>query len=146
MDTLRVRIDKWLWAARFYKTRGLAADEIHKGRVEINGQPVKASREVRVGDSLTLRTPIGPRTVVVQALSEQRGPAPVAQTLYAETGRSGRAAPHGCGARPQPRSGPPRQARPPRHGACLGCALERLDGLLTQQAFSRPWGCQSVSF
>lgn len=88
MDTPRVRIDKWLWAARFYKTRGLAVDEIHKGRVEINGQPVKASREVRLGDTLVLRMSTGPRTVVVQGLSERRGPAPVAQTLYAETADS----------------------------------------------------------
>lgn len=81
----RVRLDKWLWAARFYKTRALAADEIGHGRVAVNGQPAKASREVRVGDRIELPQGSVRRTVVVAALSEVRGPAVVAQTLYAET-------------------------------------------------------------
>ncbi len=88
MDTPRIRIDKWLWAARFYKTRGLATEELHKGRVESNGQVAKASREVRVGDTLIVRLPGGPRTVIVQGLSERRGPAPEAQALYQETEES----------------------------------------------------------
>ncbi len=86
--TDRVRLDKWLWAARFFKTRSLAADEIGKGRVEVNGQPAKASREVRPGDRVELRQGSVPRTVVVKALSEMRGPAPLAQGLYEETAES----------------------------------------------------------
>ena len=83
MDTLR--IDKWLWAARFYKTRSLAVEEISKGRVLINEQPVKPAREVRTGDLVTLRQGPITRVVKVKALSGQRGPAPVAQQLYEET-------------------------------------------------------------
>ena len=84
----RVRIDKWLWAARFFKTRGLAGDEIGKGRVSVNGQAAKASREVRIGDVIELRQGPVLRGVVVQALSVMRGPASVAQTLYEETAES----------------------------------------------------------
>lgn len=83
-----VRIDKWLWCARFFKTRSLAAQEIDKGRVAINGQVVKASREVRVGDTVALRQGQVPRTVVVRGVSHVRGPAPVAQQLYEETAES----------------------------------------------------------
>ena len=81
----RVRIDKWLWAARFYKTRSLATDEIGKGRVHVNGQAAKASREVKPGDLITLRGIDITRTVTVLGLSQVRGPAPVAQLLYSET-------------------------------------------------------------
>jgi ribosome-associated heat shock protein Hsp15 len=84
----RVRLDKWLWAARFYKTRGLAAEEIAKGRIEVNGQPAKASREVREGDLIAIRHAQQPRTVTVKGLSVVRGPAPVAQQLYEETAES----------------------------------------------------------
>jgi len=84
----KVRLDKWLWAARFFKTRSLSADEIGKGRVQVNGQAAKASREVRVGDRIELRQGHVARTVVVKAASEQRGPAAVAQTLFAETAES----------------------------------------------------------
>jgi ribosome-associated heat shock protein Hsp15 len=84
----RMRLDKWLWAARFYKTRSLAADEIGKGRIEVNGQVAKASRELHPGDTVTLRHPPTPRTVVVRGLSQMRGPAPVAQALYEETPES----------------------------------------------------------
>jgi len=80
-----VRIDKWLWAARFYKTRSLATDEINKGRVLVNQQPVKPARELKVGDKVELRHGVVLRTVIVRALSAQRGPAPVAQQLYEET-------------------------------------------------------------
>lgn len=83
MDSLR--IDKWLWAARFYKTRSLAADEIGKGRVQINGQDAKASREVKAGDTVWLRQGHTERTVKVLGISAVRGPAPVAQQLYEET-------------------------------------------------------------
>jgi len=83
-----LRIDKWLWAARFYKTRSLAADEIRKGRVEVNGQTAKASRELRPGDLVELRRGALVQTVSVTALSDMRGPAPAAQALYAETADS----------------------------------------------------------
>lgn len=84
----RVRLDKWLWAARFYKTRALAAEEIGLGRVSINGAPAKASREPRPGDLLSLRQGPLTRTVQVLALSRTRGPAAAAQALYAETAES----------------------------------------------------------
>jgi len=87
-DDTRVRLDKWLWAARFYKTRALASEEIAKGRVEVNGQAAKASREVRVGDLIAIRHPQQPRTVQVKRLGLVRGPAPVAQQLYEETADS----------------------------------------------------------
>ena len=87
-DRHRVRLDKWLWAARFYKTRALAAEEIGLGRVSINGAPAKASREPRPGDLLSLRQGAVLRTVQVLALSATRGPATVAQALYAETPES----------------------------------------------------------
>ena len=84
----RLRIDKWLWAARFYKTRTLATDELDKGRVAINGQEVKPAREVKVGDTVSLRREGVTRTVVVKGVSDTRGPAPVAQQLYEETAES----------------------------------------------------------
>ncbi len=84
----RLRIDKWLWAARFYKTRSLAVDELVLGRVEVNGQTAKPSREVKVGDTVAVRRDALTRTVVVLGLSGQRGPAPVAQQLYEETAES----------------------------------------------------------
>ena len=82
------RIDKWLWAARFFKTRTLAARACELGRVEANHQPVKPSREVRVGDSLKVRTEGGDFEVEVLLLADMRGPASVAQTLYRETDES----------------------------------------------------------
>ena len=81
----KLRIDKWLWAARFYKTRSLATDEINKGRIAVNDQVVKPAREVKVGDSVAMRREGQVRTVLIQALSDVRGPAPKAQLLYAET-------------------------------------------------------------
>jgi ribosome-associated heat shock protein Hsp15 len=80
------RIDKWLWAARFFKTRSIAVEEIGRGRVQVNGQDInKPAREVKPGDIVSLRQGHVPRTVVVKGLSEVRGPAPVAQQLYEET-------------------------------------------------------------
>ena len=79
------RIDKFLWAARFYKTRSLATEEVNKGRVQIAGQNVKPAREVKPGDLLTLRQGPVQRTIEVIGISQARGPAPVAQALYAET-------------------------------------------------------------
>ena len=83
-----VRIDKWLWAARFYKTRSLATEEVQKGHVQVNGADVKASREIRVGDRIVLLQAKVLRTVVVNGLSEQRGSATIAQQLYEETAES----------------------------------------------------------
>ena len=80
-----MRIDKWLWAARFFKTRSLASHACELGRVQYNGQPSKPSREIRVGDLLRIKTPGGDFEVEVVLLSEMRGPATVAQTLYRET-------------------------------------------------------------
>jgi ribosome-associated heat shock protein Hsp15 len=80
-----VRMDKWLWAARFFKTRSLAGRACELGRIDSNGQPAKAAREVRVGDLLRVKNPSGEFQIEVLALSEMRGPAPVAQTLYRET-------------------------------------------------------------
>lgn len=80
-----VRIDKWLWAARFYKTRALASKACELGRVTSHGQPVKPAREVRVDDMLQIRTEGGEFEVAVRGLSEVRGPAPEAQKLYEET-------------------------------------------------------------
>ena len=85
----RLRIDKWLWAARFYKTRSLAAEEIGKNRVQVNGDIAKASREVKAGDLVALRLAGGlVRELRVRGISGQRGPAPVAQQLYEETPES----------------------------------------------------------
>ena len=81
----RHRLDKWLWAARFYKTRAVAAEDIAKGRVSVNEQVAKASRELREGDVVELRQGGGSRTLIVKALSRLRGPAPTAQALYEET-------------------------------------------------------------
>lgn len=79
-----VRLDKWLWAARFYKTRALAAEAVDGGKVDVNGDRPKRSRALRVGDRLSIRLGPGEHVVVVRALSERRGPASIAVTLYAE--------------------------------------------------------------
>lgn len=84
-DVDRVRLDKWLWAARFFKTRALATEAIEGGKVHVNDQRVKPARAVRVGDVLEVRRGFETMVVIVQALAEQRGPAKVAQTLYTET-------------------------------------------------------------
>jgi len=80
-----VRMDKWLWAARFFKTRAMAARACELGRIGSNGQPAKASRDVRTGDRLHVKNDGGDFEVEVLLLSEQRGPAAFAQTLYLET-------------------------------------------------------------
>ena len=81
----RVRIDKWLWAARFFKTRSLATDAVDGGKVELNGERAKPAKPVKVGDEIRLR--VGPyeHVLIVRALGERRGPASVAQGLYDET-------------------------------------------------------------
>ena len=90
----RLRIDKWLWAARFYKTRSLASEEIVKGRVQVNTQDAKPSREIKAGDTVVIRQGPVLRTVTVLAISAQRGGASVAQLLYSETPESIRAREH----------------------------------------------------
>lgn len=88
----KVRIDKWLWAARFYRTRSLAKQAIEGGKVHYAGSRVKTSKEISVGDELTIRqggaTAMSEKTIVVKALSTQRGNATIAQTLYEETEES----------------------------------------------------------
>jgi ribosome-associated heat shock protein Hsp15 len=84
----KTRIDKWLWAARFFKTRSLAADAIGGGKVSLNGDGVKPAKMIQIGDEIRVR--LGPyeHVVIVRGLSERRGPASVAQTLYEETANS----------------------------------------------------------
>ena len=84
----RVRLDKWLWAARFYKTRGLAVEAIDGGKVQVAGDRVKRARLVRVGEQLRVRQGPYEHIIVVRALSERRGPAPEAAKLYQETPES----------------------------------------------------------
>jgi ribosome-associated heat shock protein Hsp15 len=83
-----VRIDKWLWAARFFKTRSMAADAVDRGRVRIGGEPVKPARAVKVNDKIFIDNGASRWEVVVLGLSDKRGPAPVAQALYRETEES----------------------------------------------------------
>ena len=106
-----VRMDKWLWAARFFKTRALAARSCELGRIRSNGQPAKPARDVKVGDMLHITNDGGDFEVEVLLLSEMRGPASVAQTLYRETDASREAAPEtggraesGRSLRPHPRA------------------------------------------
>jgi ribosome-associated heat shock protein Hsp15 len=80
----QVRLDKWLWAARFYKTRSLATEAVLGGHVQVNGVRVKPAKDVRVGDRLDLRIGVVPWSIVVTGLSDRRGPAAVARTLYEE--------------------------------------------------------------
>ena len=89
MDSLRplqfLRVDKWLWAARFFKTRAMASRACDLGRILANGQPAKPAREIRIGDRLQVTNDGGEFHIDVLLLSDVRGPAPVAQTLYRET-------------------------------------------------------------
>ncbi len=84
----RVRIDKWLWAARLFKTRGIAAEAVSGGRVHVNGTRVKPAKEVRVGDTIEIAAPGVRRTFNVKGLSDRRGPPAVAGQLYEETADS----------------------------------------------------------
>ena len=88
---MTVRLDKWLWAARFFKTRTLAAEAIDAGRVEVNGERAKRSRAITVGDKLRIRKPPFEQVIEVLGESEQRGPASVAATLYSESEESRKA-------------------------------------------------------
>ena len=87
-STDRVRLDQWLWAARFYKTRGLAAEAIDGGKVDVNQARVKRAKMVQVGDEVRIRQTPFEHVVIVRGVSEQRGPASVAATLYEETAES----------------------------------------------------------
>ena len=84
----RVRLDKWLWAARFFKTRAMAADAIDGGKVDVNGAKVKRAKTVQAGDQVIVRQPPFEHVVIVHGVSERRGPASVAATLYEETAES----------------------------------------------------------
>ena len=86
-----MRIDKWLWAARFFKTRGLAAEAIEGGKVEVNGERAKRARALQVGDRIRVRMGPFEHQLVVRALSTRRGPASEAQTLYEESDESRKA-------------------------------------------------------
>jgi ribosome-associated heat shock protein Hsp15 len=84
-DNNQIRIDKWLWAARFFKTRSVAAEAVNGGKVDLNGARAKPSRAVRVGDQLTVRRGPYEWTVIVKAIAKQRGPRTQARLLYEET-------------------------------------------------------------
>lgn len=84
----KVRLDKWLWAARFFKTRSLATTAVNGGKVHVNDQRVKPSRAISVGDRLTVQRGLERYEIVIDGLSEKRGPAKVAQTLYTESEES----------------------------------------------------------
>jgi len=87
-EEIKVRLDKWLWACRFYKTRAIAKAAIDGGKVHYEGQKPKPGKIVQVGDSIKLRQGFDEKTVTVVELSERRGPAKIAQTLYVETQQS----------------------------------------------------------
>ncbi len=89
----RQRIDKWLWCARFFKTRSLAAEAVERGKVTVNGQPCKNSREVKPGDMVVLEAHQQRWELLVKGIAPARGPAPVAQTLYEESAESRRLQP-----------------------------------------------------
>jgi ribosome-associated heat shock protein Hsp15 len=129
----RVRVDRWLWAARFYKTRGAATEAVMGGRVHLNAERVKPAKDVRVGDRLEVTVGDIRRTVVVRGLAEKRGPAAVAAMLYEET-------PESVALREQ-RTAERRLTRP--LGADLGARptkqdRRRLDALRRAQRRSRP--------
>jgi ribosome-associated heat shock protein Hsp15 len=88
MEDTNVRLDKWLWAARFFKTRSMATDAIDRGRVRIDGDAVKPARNVKVNDKVFIDNGSDRWEVIVAAISDKRGPAPVARTLYFETDES----------------------------------------------------------
>jgi ribosome-associated heat shock protein Hsp15 len=113
-----VRIDKWLWAARFFKTRGLATEAVTGGRVHVNGARVKPAKDVRVGDTVEIRIGVTEWTVEVVELSEKRGPATVAQGLYDETEESRVS---------RERLAIQRKAAPPPLGADLGARPTKQD-------------------
>ncbi len=88
MSEVKVRIDKWLWAARFFKTRALASTAVNGGKVHLDGQRIKASRTVKIHDVYEIRRGFERMQIVVDQLASRRGPASIAQTLYTETEKS----------------------------------------------------------
>lgn len=128
-DQHRVRLDKWLWAARFFKTRALATEAVQGGRVHLNGQRAKPSKDVRLGDELVITRPgAAPVTLHVRAVSDRRGPASEAQQLYEETAES-------TEAREQDRL--MRKMAPPPPGADLGARPTKRDRRRLDQARRR---------
>ena len=113
-----MRVDKWVWAARFFKTRGLATEAVLAGHVHLNGARVKPAKEVRPGDELEIRIGTTQWTVIVDGLSEKRGPAKVAQELYTETDGSRLA---------REQQALQRKLAPPPLGADLGARPTKLD-------------------
>jgi ribosome-associated heat shock protein Hsp15 len=113
-----VRLDRWLWAARFFKTRGLATDAVNAGHVKLNGTRTKPAKEVRAGDEVEVRVGTTVWTLVVAQLSDKRGPAAVARELYAETDAS-RAA--------REQQALQRKLAPPPLGADLGARPTKQD-------------------
>ncbi len=87
-ESPKIRLDKWLWAARFFKTRSLANDAISSGKVRLNQRTAKPAKEIQVGDELSVRTDFGERTIIVRILSKQRRSASEAALLYEETPES----------------------------------------------------------
>lgn len=117
--TAKVRLDKWLWAARFYKTRALATEAVNGGRVHLNGQRAKPSKDVRMDDEIVITRPgASPMTLHVRGLSDRRGPATEAQQLYEET-------PESAEAREKDRL--MRKMAPPPPGADLGARPTKRD-------------------
>lgn len=115
----RVRLDKWLWAARFFKTRALATEAVNGGRVHLNGQRAKPSKDVRMGDEIVVTRPgAAPLTLHVRGLSDRRGPASEAQGLYEET-------PESVAAREKDRL--MRKMAPPPPGADMGSRPTKRD-------------------
>jgi len=88
VSTIEIRLDKWLWAARIFKTRQMAVKAINGGHIKVNGQPAKPARPARVGDVLRIRKSPYTLTLVIQGVSDHRGPASLARRLYAETADS----------------------------------------------------------
>jgi len=82
---VKARVDKWLWAARFFKTRSLAKQAIEGGKVRVNGQRTKASRDIQIGDTIDVRQGWDDKSIVIKEISEKRGSAPIAAKLYEET-------------------------------------------------------------
>ncbi|HZH44977.1 MAG TPA: RNA-binding S4 domain-containing protein [Lysobacter sp.] len=129
-DTTGVRLDLWLWAARFFKTRSLAKQAIETGKVEVGGQRAKASRPVRVGDTLRIVRGGEVYEVDVRALSDTRGPASVAQALYAENDASRIAREQARALRAAERAGfQPPESKPDKRARRLIRALGDIDAL-----------------
>ncbi len=108
----RLRIDRWLWCARFYKTRSIAAEAVRGGHVRVNGERVKAAREVKIGDALTVQRGDAEVEVVVTGIPQRRGPAPEAARCYEETAASIERREQAAAARAALRIEPPTRGKP----------------------------------